>query len=378
MRPKKIVIIANVPSSILIFRKELIQELIRQRHQVYCLAYGFSVKDEQTIEGWGGIPLNHHINPKGLNPLTDLKATFLLYKQLLKIAPDIVLACFIKPVIFSSLAAKLAKVKHKIGMLEGLGNAFINYKGGLNKKAQWIKLIQIALYKATLPLLDTLILLNPDDKHDLIDRYNIKVKRLHILGGIGVDLNQFQYSKPIIQDKIIFLFIGRLVVSKGIFEFIEAAKRVKKRYPNSIFRVVGDVDANNPFSIQSNELSESINEGVIEYIGYSNDIVPIIKESHVFVLPSYREGVPRSTQEAMAIGRAIITTNVPGCNLTVQNNENGFLVDCYDTKALEEKMSFFIQNPCVIEDMGQKSRQLAEKNFDINKINNTLIQLLMK
>lgn len=378
MRPKKIVIIANVPSSILIFRKELIQELIRQRHQVYCLAYGFSVKDEQTIEGWGGIPLNHHINPKGLNPLTDLKATFLLYKQLLKIAPDIVLACFIKPVIFSSLAAKLAKVKHKIGMLEGLGNAFINYKGGLNKKAQWIKLIQIALYKATLPLLDTLILLNPDDKHDLIDRYNIKVKRLHILGGIGVDLNQFQYSKPIIQDKIIFLFIGRLVVSKGIFEFIEAAKRVKKRYPNSIFRVVGDVDANNPFSIQSNELSESINEGVIEYIGYSNDIVPIIKESHVFVLPSYREGVPRSTQEAMAIGRAIITTNVPGCNLTVQNNENGFLVDCYDTKALEEKMSFFIQNPYAIEDMGQKSRQLAEKNFDINKINNTLIQLLME
>ena len=224
---KKIILVGNVPSFLILFRKELVISLVSEGYEVYCLAYKYSNDEKNTVASWGAIPLDHTLNVKGLNPISDLKGTYHLYRLFKKINPDVVLASFVKPVIFSAFAANIARVKNKIGMIEGLGNAFTNYKSGLSNKAKLLKQIQVLLYRLSLPLLDKVILLNNDDKQDLIDKYKIPVKKLYILGGIGVDLQKFTYSPPPQSSNIVFLFIGRLVESKGIFEFIDAAKIVK-------------------------------------------------------------------------------------------------------------------------------------------------------
>ena len=188
--------------------------------------------------------------------------------------------------------------------------------------------------------------MNPDDKTDLLVKYNIKAKQVNILGGIGLELDKYPYSEvdiTRISNRVKFLFIGRLLKEKGIHEFIGAAKLVKKKYPDAIFTVLGAIDKSNLGAITEEELNQLINSGVIEYPGSVNNVSEWITHHDVFVLPSYREGVPRSTQEAMAIGRAIITTDVPGCRETVENGVNGFLVNKWDINELAEKMIFFIE-----------------------------------
>lgn len=377
MMHKKIAIIVNVPSSILIFRKELILRLVEMGAQVYCFAYGYTEEEKSVVRSWGAIPEDSLLDTRGMNPLLDISATYSLYKKLKNIAPDVVLACFVKTVIFSAFAAKLARVPLKVGMIEGLGNAFTEYKSEHSKKASFVKRVQVLLYRWSLPLLDSVIVLNKDDKKDLIEKYRIPVKRTCVLGGIGVDLDYFKYSSPPnCSNGVVFLFIGRLVTAKGIFDFIDAAKIVKRRYPSAVFRVIGEIDEGNPFSINKAMLAQCVSDGLIEYKGYVTDISSEIQNSSVFVLPSYREGVPRSIQEAMAVGRPIITTDVPGCRETVIDGENGWLVEKWNVDALARAMIYFLDNPSEIEKKGIKSRELAEGRFDVHMVNEKLIQLL--
>lgn len=373
---KKIVLLGNTPSSFLNFRQELVEALVAQHYQVYCLAYDFSEAEKQTISSWKAIPISHHLNTKGINPFADILATHQITRQLQTIQPDIVFNFFVKSVIFGSIAAKLAKVPRIIGMIEGLGNAFTLNKGKLPFKAKIIQPIQILLYRLSLPFLNHVIFLNPDDKRDLVDAYRIPVKKFSILGGIGVDLNKFSYSKPPSPSNIVFIFIARLLKEKGVVEFLQAAQTIKKQHPHAIFQIIGDVDQSNPFALKQDFLNQFIQDQSIEYHGYVNNVQDWIQKSHVFVLPSYREGVPRSTQEAMAIGRPVITTNVPGCRETVIEGENGFYIQPSHTNELIEKILYFIHHPEQIEPMGIKSRTMAEAKFDINHVNQKLIAIL--
>lgn len=326
------------------------------------------------------IPLDYDLNAKGLNPFKDIKSTIKLIKLLRHYKPDIVFSFFVKPVIFSTIAAKIAGIRQKVGMIEGLGNAFILYPNATlvqKVKVGIIKSIQIFLYKVSLPFLDRLVLLNNDDKTDLIDRYKIKVKSLEILGPIGVDLAKFSYQPPI-TNPISFIFIARLLAQKGIFEYINAAKIIKAKYPQVKFYVYGDADENNPFSIKKDALKEHIKNETIIYEGFVDNIHEKIKNTSVFVLPSYyREGFPRSTQEAMAIGRAVITTNVPGCKDSIVHGKNGFLIPPHDFKILADTMEIFIKNPNLIEKMGQESRKIAQERFDVFKINERLMKIIV-
>lgn len=373
----KIFIIGSVASMMINFRRELILELVDQNHEVYCLVSDYDEKSKEIIRSFGAIPLEYDLNAKGLNPLKDIKATINLIKLLKHHKPDIVFGFFVKPVIFGSIAAKIAGVKRKVGMIEGLGNAFTPLLNKRQKiKTNLIKLVQILLYKFSLPLLDRLMLLNNDDKVDLIDRYKINLKSLEILGPIGVDLTKFSYQKPPLEP-VSFIFIARLLAQKGIFEYINAAKIIKERYPNVKFYVYGDADENNPFSIKKDKLEEYIKNNIIIYEGFVSDIQEKIKNTSVFVLPSHREGFPRSTQEAMAIGRPIITTNVAGCKDTVKDGENGFLIPPYDSEILAQKMLYFLQNPNEVNRMGENSRKMAEERFDIFNINKKLIKFII-
>lgn len=372
-----IVFIGTIASSIYDFRADLIHSLLKQGHRIYAFTSQYNAEDINKIEQLGAIPVTYTLNRGGLNPLADIVATYQLFKKIKHINPDVVFSYFSKPVIFGTLAAKLAKVPCVIGMLEGLGYTFTEQPEGLSHKTKFIRYIQVFLYKIALPMLDQLIFLNPDDPKDLLEKYSIKVKKVVILGGIGLNLQEYPYQ-PVddISLPIKFLFIGRLLKEKGIHEFVQAAKLVKKQYPKTQFTILGQIDTFNIGALQQSELDDLIASNVVHYLGWVNNVKDWITNSHVFVLPSYREGVPRSTQEAMAIGRAIITTDVPGCRETVIQNRNGFIIPRWDSKALAENMIYFIENPKQIRFMGDESHKIALDKFDVEQVNQRLQNIL--
>lgn len=372
----KIVLIGTVASSFYGFRADLIHTLLKQGHKIYAFTSEYTAEDLKKIEQLGAIPVTYTLNRGGLNPLADIFATYQLSKKLKTVNPDLVFSYFSKPVIFGTLAAKLAKAPRIIGMLEGLGYTFTEQPKGLNKKTQLIKKIQVFLYKIALPQLDQLIFLNPDDPKDLLQKYGIKVKKVEVLGGIGLNLENYKYSENFNSD-ISFIFVARLLAEKGIHDYIRAAKIVKSKYPNIKFTVLGAIDKSALGSLKEEELQDLIQTNIIEYPGYVNNVADWIEQASVFVLPSYyREGVPRSTQEAMAMGRPVITTDVPGCRETVVDGINGFLVPKWNPNALAEKMIYFIEHPEKISIMGAESHKIAVEKFDAKQVNQRLMKIL--
>lgn len=372
----KIVLIGTVASSFYGFRADLIHTLLKQGHKIYAFTSEYTAEDLKKIEQLGAIPVTYTLNRGGLNPLADIFATYQLSKKLKTVNPDLVFSYFSKPVIFGTLAAKLAKVPRIVGMLEGLGYTFTEQPEGLIKKTEIIKKIQIFLYKISLPKLDKLIFLNPDDPKDLLEQYNIKVRNVEVLGGIGLNLDNYKYSENF-GPNISFIFIARLLAEKGIHDYIKAAKIVKEKYPLVKFIVLGAIDKEALGSLKREEIASLVKTNIIEYPGHVSNVSEWIENSSVFVLPSYyREGVPRSTQEAMAIGRAVITTDVPGCRETVVDDVNGFLVPKWNPEALAEKMIYFIENPDQIKVMGAESYRIAVEKFDAEKVNQRLVNML--
>lgn len=372
---KKIILIGTTASMTIQFRQDLIKLLINKNWNVYTFVCEYKESELNDLRNLGVIPVTYKMSRGGLNPFADISALLSLKKKITDIQPEIVFSFFSKPVIYGTLAANLAKVPSTFGMLEGLGYTFTEQPEGTNIKTKIVKCLQVLLYKFSLPKLDHLIFLNSDDPKDLLEKHNIRVKQISILGGIGLNLKNYPYSSPS-PDTINFLFIGRLLKEKGIFDYIKAARIVKDKYPDTKFTVIGSIDPHNMGALSQLELDQLLSEGLFEYPGYVTNIQDWIKNTSVFVLPSYREGVPRSTQEAMAIGRPIITTDVPGCRETINDGVNGFLVPKWDAEALAEKMIYFIEHPEEINTMGLESHKIATEKFDAIKVNHKLCRIL--
>ena len=372
----KIVMIGTVASSFLGFRADLIKSLLEKNYTIYTFTSEYSKKELSLIESLGAIPVTYKLNRGGINPLADIKATYELSTKIKKISPDLVFSYFAKPVVFGTLAAKIAKVPQVIGMLEGLGYTFTEQPKATSKKTQLIKTVQVLLYKIALPKLDKIIFLNPDDPKDLLDKHAIRVKEVEVLGGIGLNLEDYPYSN-FYPTQTTFIFVARLLAEKGIHHYISAAKIVKSKYPEAKFIVLGAIDKEALGALKDFELKQFVEDGIIEHPGHVNDVSKWIAKSSVFVLPSYyREGVPRSTQEAMAIGRAVITTDVPGCRETVIDGVSGFLIEKWNPQVLAEKMIYFIEYPEQIKKMGYESYKIAQDKFDADKVNQRLINML--
>ncbi|EIM38202.1 group 1 glycosyl transferase [Acinetobacter sp. HA] len=376
---KRLIMIGTTAACFYGFRAHLIKELVEKNVKVYAFTTDHQVSELEKIEKLGAIPVVYSLSRSSLNPLSDLYATYKLYKQIKELEPDLVFSYFTKPVIYGSLAAKLSKVKKITAMLEGLGSPFTVHRHGQSLKIKLIRFIQVSLYRIVFPFIDKIVFLNKDDPVDLIENNKIKHKANSsvVLGPIGLNLKDYSYTPWNISNEISFIFIARLLAEKGIFEYVEAAKIVKKKYPHIIFRVIGGLDLENPYGLTQNQLDELIESNTIEYSGFVTNVDDYIKKSAVFVLPSYyREGVPRSTQEAMAIGRPVITTDVPGCRDTVIDGVNGFLVPKWNPQALAEKMIYFIEHPEQVRMMGDQSHKIAIEKFDAEKVNQRLLEIL--
>ena len=260
-------------------------------------------------------------------------------------------------------------------MLEGLGFFFTNSGGQVSLRTKLLKKILVSLYKVSFRHIESLILLNADDKRDLLVNEKIQVKKVHILGGIGLNMSDYPYCPPPVEP-VSFIFVARFLQEKGVYEFIEAAKIVKNKFPETHFCMLGHLDLHNPGSLTIERLNDLKCNNIIELPGHVDNVQEWLAKASVFVLPSWREGFPRSTQEAMAMGRAVITSDVPGCRDTVVDGVNGFLIKPKSAEELADKMIYFLNEPDEIKKMGEASYNIAKMNFDSSIVNINLLSIL--
>ncbi|NDV27147.1 glycosyltransferase family 4 protein [Desulfovibrio sp. JC010] len=366
----KIAIIGGYGPSLINFRGPMLRAMKNAGHEVYGIAPLDSPDVPEKLAAMGIKFIEAPIQRKGMNPLKDLVALFALIKILRQTKPDAVLSYTIKPVIYGSIAAKLAGVKNIYSMITGLGYAFGQTSG---KRGLLFKLVK-NMYRAGLACNNTVMFQNPDDR-DLFKNTSIipQDKVTVITNGSGVDLGHYA-SSPVPQGDPVFLCISRLLKEKGVREFAEAAVRLKKKYPQARFRLVGPHD-HGPDSI-SDDLIATWQNGGVECVGPVDDVREELKNCSIYVLPSYREGTPRSVLEAMASGRPIVTTDTTGCRETVREGQNGFMVPVKDIAALEQAMEKFILQPESLQYMGDASLEYAAEKFDVNKVNATIMQAM--
>lgn len=370
----RVAFISSQAFSLVNFRGSLIKDLNRFDVEVFALAPDFDSATRQQVLFLGAKPIDFSLARTGKNPVIDFICTLKLSLLLRRLQIDVTLGYFIKPVIYGTIAAWLAGVPKRIAMIEGLGFVY-TYMGDAppNLSRKGLRLIVSLLYRLALKKAHKVIFLNMDDIREFVDSRMVKAQKAVCIGGIGVDLLEWS-SKPIITDPVSFIMVARLLREKGIFEYAEAARQVKARYPHVRFIILGGLDSN-PGGINLSEVQAWVNQGFLEWPGHVK-VKSWLEQASVFVLPSYREGVPRSTQEAMATGRPVITTDVPGCRETVVHGVNGYLIAPRNIDSLVKAMEKFITNPNLCKVMGRESRRIAEERFDSKKINRSLMSLL--
>lgn len=364
----RIVIVSGFGESLIKFRGPLLQQMVEDGHEVIACAP--EVDGELTSElallgvKYRSVPMSR----AGINPIKDIWTVFSLLSVFLKLKPDIFLGYTIKPVIYGSLAAFLARVPGRFSMITGLGYAFV----ATGSKAKLVRLIASLLYKWALSCSHRVFFQNVDDRDLFIELGILKEKSSStIINGSGVGLVTFQATP--LEGGCRFLLIARLLIDKGIREYAAAARLIKDKYPEVEFDLAGWLDQN-PSTIKKEELDTWTSSGVINFLGKLEDVRPAIARSTVYVLPSYREGTPRTVLEAMAMGRAIITTDAPGCRQTVNEGQNGFMVPVKSVEMLAQAMERFILSPKLAAEMGARSRDLAERKYDVSLVNKAILK----
>lgn len=367
----RVLIIGSLARSLRNFRGALIEDMLAAGHEVTVAAPGL-ISDEETSE-WlrerGAICHDVFLSRAGLSPISDLLALIGLFWLMRRTRPDTVLSYTIKPVIWGGIAAWLARVPQRVALITGLGYAFT---GDARGKRALIRRLVSWLYGTSLRRATLVFFQNADDRDDFY-RWGIlcDAVSVELVNGSGVDTDAFAPAAlPDTPPR--FLLIARLLGDKGIREYAQAAARLRVRHPQAEFHLVGPLDSN-PEGISEAEVRGWHDAGDLIWHGGLRDVRPAIAASHVYVLPSYREGMPRTVLEAMSMGRAVITTDAPGCRETVQKNVNGFLVPVRDVPALEAAMERFILAPELVARMGPESRRIAVETYDVREVNTAMM-----
>lgn len=367
---KKVLILGSYGPSLLQFRGRLISAIRERGHQVVAAAPSFPAETRAALAELGAELREMPLVNTSLNPIAMAGTLREMRRAVREIRPDVLIAYTIKPVILGSLAGRAEGVARIVALITGAGYAFTQ---GREPKRLISRLAASLLYRLALPRAHAVIFQNPDDEA-LFRQLRLVGRRqeTYRVNGSGVALEYFAPTP--LPEGPSFLMIARLLKDKGIREFAEAAKRLKSRYPQVPVALVGFLDQS-PDSLTKTELDELISCG-IDYKGQMTDVRPAIAAASVYVLPSfYREGTPRSILEAMAMGRAIITTDSPGCRETVRHEENGLLVAPRDADSLFEAMLRFVRQPHLASRMGAASRRLAEEKFDVRQVNAEMLRI---
>lgn len=368
MSSMRILLIAGLADSLVNFRGQLIQSMLAKGYEVHVAAPDMWQSDVsvQTLRTWGVQLHETKMDRTGKNPFADLQTLWVLWQLMRKVRPGLVLGYTIKPVIFGTIAAWLAGVPKRVALITGLGFAFQGERSAMLWMVQ--KLYAFALRRAELVFFQ-----NPDDLALFRQRKILASDaRTCVVNGSGVDVAYFaEHELP--KEETCFLLIARLLGAKGVREYAQAAQLVKQRYGNVRFALVGWIDSN-PDAISQNELDAWLSKGWLEYWGRMSDVRPAIQKASVYVLPSYREGTPRSVLEAMSIGRAVITTDAPGCRETVRQGDNGYLVPVKSAIALADAMMKFLETPELVATMGARSRSIALEKYDVHKVNAAMME----
>jgi glycosyltransferase involved in cell wall biosynthesis len=365
----KVVVVGVRAGSLVSFRGEMLRAMAANGHDVLALAPEDDASVRAALEAMGVAFATVPLRRTSLNPLRDVRTVVSLARTFRRFRADAVLVYAAKPVIYGSIAARFARVPLRAAMITGVGSAF---GGGSGPRRRALSSLLRRLYALALDGVHVVFFQNPDDERlfrsmGLVGDHHRVVR----IAGSGVDLERFSPA-PLPPAPITFLMVGRLIRDKGVHEYVEAARRVRRDHPEARLQLLGALDTN-PSAIRSRELDAWREEGAVEYLGTTPDVRPFLARAHVIVLPSYGEGMPRSVLEAMAMGRAVLTTDVPGCRETVEEGRNGLLVRARDAGALTEGMLRMLAEPGRLAAMGEQSRALAEERFDVHSVNRTIL-----
>ncbi|WP_416897839.1 MAG: glycosyltransferase family 4 protein [Minwuia sp.] len=369
-RRKTVLVLGSYAPSLLNFRGPMIREMVGRGHRVLALAPDFDAVTQAGVSELGAEPVHMPMDRGGVSPLGDLSLLCRLVRIFRQRRPDVVFAYTMKPVCWGGLAARLAGVPVFAAMVTGLGYGFARPTGALH--AAVARALRFLLRRA-LAEAKVVFLQNRDDRADL-EAAGVLQRDANVVmvAGSGIDLDRFP-QRPV-PDAPQFLMIARLLGAKGVREYAAASLRLMKQDPSVGCDLVGWIDASAD-AVSEAEADAWVAEG-LGWHGFQEDVRPFLERTSVYVLPSYREGTPRSVLEAMATGRAVITTDAPGCRETVEDGENGFLVPVADAEALYRAMVRYVEDPALRESHGQRGRELAETRFDVRRVNQAVLDAL--
>ena len=358
----KIIYIVNVDWFFISHRLPIALEALKQGHEIHIFAKDTGKMEHLKSLGINTCPIN--LERGSVNPFQSLKLLLDLKKKITSIQPDVVHLVTIKPVLIGGLAAILAKVSSIVYAISGLGFIFTNTM----LKAKILRLGIIPLYRLALSAKNkTVIVQNLDDLRILRQYISIPESQTVLIPGSGVDLQQFDVQPLPLRNKIV-LMACRLLADKGVYEFHKSALLLKEKYPDVRFVLVGGIDPDNPASLTEQELNEWVQKGDLEWWGHQSNMPEILSQATVIVLPSYREGMPKVLLEAQALGRPIVTTDVPGCREAIDDGKTGFLVQVKNEQSLANAIEKLITNDDLCLEFSQNARVLAEQKFDIKQV----------
>jgi len=312
------------------------------------------------------------LSRSGRNVFAELFSLFSLYRLMRKIKPDLVHLVTIKPVIYGSLAARFARVPAVVAAVSGLGYAFIDQY----LEAKLLRRLISMLYRHAFRHPNIKIIFqNTDDQATLVQLNALQKDQSALIHGSGVNLTQYQYYPESNALPLVVVMAARLLRDKGVYEYVAAAKLLRQKGIHARFWLAGKIDPGNPSSIEQKQLQAWIKAQEIEYLGYQQDIAHLFSQAHIVVLPSYREGLPRVLAEAAACGRAVVTTDVPGCRAAIIPGKTGLLANVRDPQSLSDAIYTLLTNEPLRHNMGAAGRQLAEREFDVAHIVDEHLQI---
>ena len=370
MTNKKLLFIVNVDWFFISHRLPIALKAIENGYEVHILCA--ITNKAQYLENLGLIVHPFSFTRSGKNIFSELHSIVRLYKKVTEIKPDLVHLVTIKPVLYGGIVSRLSRVPCVVSAISGLGFLFIERKGLIPRL-----LLKTVLFLYRLAMKhpnQKVIFQNPTDMKALVDAGGVSIEKVRMIRGSGVDLQQYP-MRPESTGVPIVIMVSRLLEDKGVFEFVEAARTLKSRGIHAVFKLVGEPDFENPESINDEQVRLWQDEAVIECLGFRSDIAEQFSQAHIVVLPSYREGLPKVLIEAAACGRAIVTTDVPGCRDAIEAGVTGILVPARNPLALSEAIEKLISEPRLRQQMGQAGRDLAEREFSIDKVVSTHLDI---